>query len=521
MLALLIVDDELIIADGLYHMLQERFQDQLIVRRCYSAAEATAVLEHNRIDILMTDIEMPGMTGLDLHKSVQQRWPLIRVIYLTGYSDFDYARRALEQNALAYVLKNEGDQVIVAAVEKAIHSYEEETAQMLHRAPRSEQPQHLRQLVFHAMHGGVLQKDQLEWAVPDSGLRFRIDEPVTIGYCYFENAVTTEGLRQSMNLIEQLTNDQFPMLLTDMNARSFSIVCQLRTEGERDMLLGNLEAAQRMLEQESHRLTICLLEGNVAWTELGMATHQLLTQMNKVGPAPGELVTLKNEPVQLPQVLMDPGDRETEGIICLQRIQECLLTGQKDLLEEEKERFWRMMATNVDPQTERKIYLAINDFMREISRTLPESERWKEDAAGPEAGLAALRPRMDEIMQVLLDVREEKQNHRQRRLVRQIDRYISEHLNGDLSLTAISDALHFHPTYISRMYKEFSNVSLSDAIAQQRLNCACAMLRDTDQPISAIAAETGFTTANYFARWFRKWMNCTAQEFREQQRRER
>ena len=518
MLALLIVDDELIIADGLYHMLQERFQDQLIVRRCYSAAEASAVLEHNRIDILMTDIEMPGMTGLELHESVRERWPMIRVIYLTGYSDFDYARRALQQNALAYVLKNEGDQVIIAAVEKAIRSYEEETAKLLHRAVYSEQAQHLRQLVFHAMHGGLLQEDQLEWAVPDSGLSFSMDKQVSIGYCYFENAVPAELLRQSMNLIDHLTNRQIPMLLTDMNARSFSIVCQLRTEGEQDVLMGNLEAVQRQLEQESHRLTVCMLEGSVAWTELGTATQQLLEQMNKVSPAPGELVTLKNEPVQLRQMIIEPGTRETESIMCLQRMQECLMTGQKDLLEEEEERFWQLMASNVEPQTEQKVYEAINEFMTEISKTLPESERWHEDAAVREGRLSALRPRMDEIMQALLDAREEKQNHRQRRLVRQIDRYISEHLSGDLSLTAISDALHFHPTYISRMYKEFSNVSLSDAIALQRLNYACAMLRDTDQPISVIAAETGFFDQSHFTKTFKQARGITPSAYRKAHR---
>ena len=55
--SLLIVDDEVIIADGLYHMLQEVFQDRLEVRRCYSCDEACAVLNRNRVDILLTDIE--------------------------------------------------------------------------------------------------------------------------------------------------------------------------------------------------------------------------------------------------------------------------------------------------------------------------------------------------------------------------------------------------------------------------------------------------------------------------------
>lgn len=93
--SLLIVDDEVIIADGLYHMLQEVFQDRLEVRRRYSRDEACAVLNRNRVDILLTDIEMPGASGLELHRMVRERWPMTRVIYLTGYSDFDYARRAL------------------------------------------------------------------------------------------------------------------------------------------------------------------------------------------------------------------------------------------------------------------------------------------------------------------------------------------------------------------------------------------------------------------------------------------
>ena len=47
--SLLIVDDEVIIADGLYHMLQEVFQDRLEVRRCYSCDEACAVMNRNRV----------------------------------------------------------------------------------------------------------------------------------------------------------------------------------------------------------------------------------------------------------------------------------------------------------------------------------------------------------------------------------------------------------------------------------------------------------------------------------------
>lgn len=202
--SLLIVDDEVIIADGLYHMLQEVFQDRLEVRRCYSCDEACAVLNRNRVDILLTDIEMPGASGLELHRMVRERWPMTRVIYLTGYSDFEYARRALKQRAFAYVLKSEGDQVLISTVERAVENLQEESARLMRQAAvASEYARQLRQLVFHAMHGGQLQEESLLAAIKDSGFPFDAHRPVRMGYGMFGAAMRPELLHQSMNLIEE------------------------------------------------------------------------------------------------------------------------------------------------------------------------------------------------------------------------------------------------------------------------------------------------------------------------------
>lgn len=240
--SLLIVDDEVIIADGLYHMLQEVFQDRLEVRRCYSCDEACAVLNRNRVDILLTDIEMPGASGLELHRMVRERWPMTRVIYLTGYSDFEYARRALKQRAFAYVLKSEGDQVLISTVERAVENLQEESARLMRQAAvASEYARQLRQLVFHAMHGGQLQEESLLAAIKNSGFPFDAHRPVRMGYGMFGTAMRPELLHQSMNLIEELMRPHLPMLLTDMNARCFSIVFQ---PSEEDSAL--LEGTWRM-----------------------------------------------------------------------------------------------------------------------------------------------------------------------------------------------------------------------------------------------------------------------------------
>lgn len=120
MRTLLIVDDEILLADGLRDMLAGAFAGRLKVLCRYSAAAAVEVASSEPVDILLTDINMPNVTGLELHRAVQGLCPACRVIYLTGYSDFDYARTALSQQAFAYLLKGEGDDVVIRTVERAL-----------------------------------------------------------------------------------------------------------------------------------------------------------------------------------------------------------------------------------------------------------------------------------------------------------------------------------------------------------------------------------------------------------------
>ena len=120
MKTLLIVDDEKLIADGLCAMLSDAFSRELKVFCTYSAKEALSFAVSSPVDILLTDISMPEGTGLELHAALSRLQPSCQVIYLTGYSDFSYARTALDQHAFAYVLKGEGDDVLTETIRRAL-----------------------------------------------------------------------------------------------------------------------------------------------------------------------------------------------------------------------------------------------------------------------------------------------------------------------------------------------------------------------------------------------------------------
>jgi two-component system response regulator YesN len=68
---------------------------RLDIYRAYSAIEGLEWLNRTKIDIVLTDIRMPGMSGLELHERVVRQWPRCRVIFLTGFTQFNYIQTAM------------------------------------------------------------------------------------------------------------------------------------------------------------------------------------------------------------------------------------------------------------------------------------------------------------------------------------------------------------------------------------------------------------------------------------------
>jgi two-component system response regulator YesN len=124
---LLIVDDEPNIVEGLSYTIQEHFGDDIDVSTAYNGNNALEILSKSPIDLVITDIRMPGISGLDLLNQIHERRISCRVIVLTGYDDFSVIQEAMRKpNFVDFLLKTEGDEIIVEAVKKALRSVTEE-----------------------------------------------------------------------------------------------------------------------------------------------------------------------------------------------------------------------------------------------------------------------------------------------------------------------------------------------------------------------------------------------------------
>ena len=140
MYSLLIVDDEAYILEGLREVVENSGLALQRVRTAASAAEALRLFQAEPFDLILTDISMPGMNGLDMARETRRVWPYTEIIFLTGYKDFEYARAALRLGGFEYLLKPVTDEELIACLQKAVDRLEEREDGAEERARRALYP---------------------------------------------------------------------------------------------------------------------------------------------------------------------------------------------------------------------------------------------------------------------------------------------------------------------------------------------------------------------------------------------
>lgn len=115
-LRLLVVDDHEVVRLGLRLLLQNRPEFEL-VGEAESGAQALALVERLRPDLVILDVRLPDRDGLEVCREITERFPGVRVLILTAYPDEEFIVRAIEAGASGYVLKRAGSRELMQALE--------------------------------------------------------------------------------------------------------------------------------------------------------------------------------------------------------------------------------------------------------------------------------------------------------------------------------------------------------------------------------------------------------------------
>lgn len=118
MYTLLIADDEPLIRNGVKKIIDWESLGFSRIFMAEDGVEALEIIRNNKVDLVLTDIAMPFMTGLELSEVLAKEFPQIHVVILTGYEDFEYAQQSVDLGVKNYILKPVGAETLYKKMKK-------------------------------------------------------------------------------------------------------------------------------------------------------------------------------------------------------------------------------------------------------------------------------------------------------------------------------------------------------------------------------------------------------------------
>lgn len=551
MYRLLIVDDEPMVTDSLYDVIKNADNLDLDIYKAYSGVEAIAWLNRTKIDIVLTDIRMPGITGLQLLDEIYKNWPQSKVIFLTGYDEFEYVYKAIQYKGVSYLLKTEPYEKIIQAVRNAAESIEEslKMEEVLKGFDKNSQIASeliRKEYLLEVLNSHAAKADSRQQSFDRLSIGLNASFPVflLIGRIDDLRAETDYEDRSDQflavkHIAEKYLSQKTDLAFTTDEKLNLIWLIQPKNPERNEEYHGSALFISGMLETiqsaslNALKLTVSFLFTEIPymWADLPEKYRMSKEMLNlRIGDGKEMILTagipdmeeytewaapadVKNALSRLREkdmleAYLERGDREAY-LHLLNRFTGCF--GKiKSMHYLPAQQIYMTLATMILSYINRFNLMKKVAFKIDLYRLthIEEYQSW-----GQAADYLA------DISGVLFDIQSSEQQSRTLDVMNEIKAYIAGHIAEDLSLVRLSETFHFNSSYLSRLFKQEEGLNLSEYIFGERLEKAKKLLSGTDWKVLKISETVGYNSTTSFGRVFKRSTGFTPQEYRELQNR--
>lgn len=532
MFTLLVVDDEEYALLGITQGIDWRGLDIHNVLSASSFDEAQQLLQSEEVDVIISDIEMPGKSGIDLLEWVQAHCPDTPTIFLTGHANFQYARKALQYGCVEYLLKPVDYEQLVEVVKKALEQrqYEKDRKLQVENYMEYKNLWENQKPTFISH----LWRDIMQGRLPGDSRRIRelfnaMDIPVEPSQQVMIILIKVEQWLEQMDLRDRevmrfaVRNVASETLLEGFSGVVFQIVDDSQIAVLYDMsdpqaVAAVVSNAELFIENCNRHLAChlsCYIAAPTELADVSITFKELLRQEQENLTKPNSVLQLQDFKELSSSTLKAPDFPEWTVLLESGRL-ELLVTRIREYLNRISEgHASKEMLESFSFGIISMVYGALHKSGLQVSDVFSSRDQLNEGTQlnSPQQAFAWAQT----LLQAVHDACS-RSTRNESAMVREVKQFIESHILQDFSREDIANALHFNADYLSRVFKKETGTVLSDHIISRRMNMARKLLEDTNDRIADIAHTLGYNHFSHFARQFRNITGMTPQEYRMKNR---
>lgn len=537
MLKIIVVDDEELIRKGLVKVLSNYETEFQVLGEATNGLEAMELIGREIPDVVITDVKMPHMDGVELVKELERRYPEIKKIVISGFGEFDYVRETMRYRALDYLLKPLDDEQLISLLKKITSFIESDKKQRIAESNLQEKlnaglPFLKEQFIFELITTSKFNKDDVD---------------------------------QKLNLYEiKLNPGKYWVIIARLD--NYRWICrETGVEATKGMLLKVKSCFDEVLGQcyepiscsfpggqiylistpaEDPKFIQDVLEGGLAWLELNAPEIRVTLSL---GPPCDDLLCLTKSYQQAVALLRRRFYSEKSGIISFQSITKPTINSdtKTDLFIDILNNLERSLRNCLEVGDYQQVSVIFNDFSAlfkkfqfdplevvkllievyvRLQSSYPEFSKSLIELYGLEDSYPKNLESFDtydfllqeniklytEVIKKIVEIR----NRKDKRLVKIIKDYINENYHEPISLNMIAENIYLSPSYISDLFKKQTGENITDYLAKVRIEKAKILLKDLQIKSYEIGEMVGYKDPAYFSKVFKKVVGVSPNEYR-------
>ncbi|HHY81303.1 MAG TPA: response regulator [Clostridiales bacterium] len=516
MYKVIIVDDEEIMREGLINLVDWNSLGFEVIGHFEDGDEAVSFLEKNQVDVVLTDIKMTFISGIDLAKFIYERKLPVKTVFISGYKDFEYARQAVKYNIVQYLLKPISLKEIHQVFEEIRAELDKERDLLKLKNTRIKKYDELlayaREQFFTDLVLGALQNPseiQKRFSVLDLDLNLA-EYPC----CLWNLSIDRFDLYLSKNWdygMEAFHKAIYNVLCTSKESFLFYIITRHDSKFRILIIASKVYSLDEFMQ---------LVESHIR--SAASNARKLLG------------IEVNSDYVQYFPSLLNLSQSFN--------IQSAEKTGFKSSVQDDLEDQLKLLMTHIQERNKESAYslteqilLQLNPLgLQESSRILTRQltrivkqlkmnnisvpEEINEDSIYKAMTELSSKDEIREYVFTLLNCCFQEPNNDVNQsysiTIQNIKEFIKDNYYKDITLDDIADYVFLSPVYISRLFKSKTGENFNDYLIRVRMENAIKFLDDPQYKVYEVGHKIGYQSTKYFYKLFKQFYGCTPTEYR-------